>query len=169
MDDRRKQWLLRQAKELGALDAILISPDTIVVSEWVRWKCQYGCRAYGSRLSCPPFSPAPQQTQRLLQGYQVALLIHGEKAFAIRYILSQLEREAFLEGYHKAFGMGAGPCRLCETCDTRGTCQHPAEARPSMEACGIDVFQTVRHHGFEVQVLKSPRTPGNFFGLLLLE
>jgi len=43
--------------------------------------------------------------------------------------------------------------------------------RPGIEACGIDVFITVRNAGYEVEVLKSPYTYRGItlFGLLLLE
>ncbi|MEM2022595.1 MAG: DUF2284 domain-containing protein [Archaeoglobaceae archaeon] len=41
--------------------------------------------------------------------------------------------------------------------------------RPSMEAAGIDVFQTARNAGYKVKVLASPDEEVQFFGLLLLE
>jgi predicted metal-binding protein len=96
-------------------------------------------------------------------------LVHGERSFSVRYIISQLEKEAFLAGCYKAIGMGAGPCRLCEECAIPNPCRRSTEARPSMEACGIDVFQTVLDSGFDIHVLKNPKEVGNYFGLLLLE
>ncbi|MGV8089123.1 MAG: DUF2284 domain-containing protein [Methanothrix sp.] len=33
-------------------DIRLISTDAIVVADWVRRKCRYGCRAYGKQLGC---------------------------------------------------------------------------------------------------------------------
>jgi hypothetical protein len=38
-----------------------------------------------------------------------------------------------------------------------------------MEACGIDVFATVRKHGFTINVLKSYKAPQHYFGLVLIE
>lgn len=38
-----------------------------------------------------------------------------------------------------------------------------------MEACGIDVFKTVRNAEYDVEVLTSPYEKITFFGLLLLE
>ncbi len=29
-------------------------------------KCKYGCGAYGTRLTCPPYSPTPDETRRML-------------------------------------------------------------------------------------------------------
>ena len=41
----------------------------------------------------------------------------------------ELERELFLSGLYKAFGMGAGPCGLCDTCTFDEGCRHPRQAR----------------------------------------
>jgi predicted metal-binding protein len=66
-------------------------------------------------------------------------------------IISALEREAFKRGYHFALGLTSGPCRLCESCDPKSPCKHPWEARPSMEAVGIDVSKTAENAGFQIQ------------------
>jgi predicted metal-binding protein len=80
-----------------------------------------------------------------------------------------MEREIFLSGHYKALGLGAGPCRLCNTCAFGKGCRHPDEARPAMEACGIDVFATVRKHGFNINVVKTYSDPQHYFGLVLIE
>jgi len=79
-----------------------------------------------------------------------------------------LEREIFLAGFYRVFGMGAGPCILCPTCTTK-ICRHPEEARPSMEACGIDVFATAGENGFPIEVVKDRSSPCNFYGVVLIE
>jgi Predicted metal-binding protein len=38
-------------------------------------------------------------------------------------IIVMLKRNIFLAGYYKAFGLGAGPYRLCEEC-TLKECRH---------------------------------------------
>jgi len=65
-------------------------------------------------------------------------------------------------------GMGAGPCRLCNDCNLKGACRHREMARPSMEACGIDVFTTARNNGFKIETLDSTRCRANYFGLVLI-
>ena len=149
---------VKRAIELGAAAAKVISPRDVFTAEWVRRKCQYGCGGYGRRLTCPPYSPTPQEARRMLDEYEVA----------IQEIIAQ-EREAFLSGYYKAFGMGAGPCRLCDVCDLEGGCKHPDKARPAMEACGIDVFKTARKAGFPIQVVRDYSCSQNYYGLLLLD
>jgi predicted metal-binding protein len=111
-------YFARLARELGADRAKVIRASSVVTAEWVRWKCQFGCPGYGKRLTCPPYSPTPEQTKCLLADYRQAVLMcaDGDRHEQITSIAVRLEREAFLSGYYKAFGMGAGPCRLCERC-----------------------------------------------------
>ncbi|MEI6632038.1 MAG: DUF2284 domain-containing protein, partial [bacterium] len=45
----------------------------------------------------------------------------------------------------------------------------PEEARPAMEACGVDVYQTARNNGFKIEVVKSLRDKANYFGVVLIE
>ncbi len=161
--------LIRQALDNGAEEAAIIPVKKVVVSSWVQWKCQYGCEDYGKSLTCPPYSPSCEQTLKVLQEFSEALLIRAGQSFLIRYLAYFLEREAFLTGYYKAFGMGAGPCRLCESCDVHSPCKRPKEARPSVEACGIDVFATVRQNGFSIEPLKNDNQNQQSFGLILLE
>lgn len=161
---------IRRACELGAKETKLITPQQIFTAEWVRRKCQYGCDGYGERLTCPPYSPTPQETRRMLDEYETAILIHcpSKEWTDMKSIVYTLEREAFLAGYYKAFGMGAGPCYLCEKCNVEKGCKNAEEARPSMEACGIDVYQTARTAGFPIEVVRDHTCSQNYYGLLLL-
>jgi len=161
---------VKNAVKLGALDAKLISADTIVTAAWVRLKCRYGCGVYGHCLTCPPHSPTPQQTASVLEGYERALLVHGDDHVQVTRIVAKIERQAFLNGYYKAFAMGCGPCGLCGECNLDDKeCLHPGEARPAMEACGIDVFQTARNNGFELEVARTRSSAQNYYGVILLE
>lgn len=191
---------------LGSLKEIhqdirLISTEIVVVGEWVRWKCRYGCRAYGKHLCCPPYAPEPEETRRLLEDYDFAVLarfsptptpgyeprrLHHylwDSLTSLHKTIFELERQAFLMGCYKAFGMGAMPCTFCETCVAeekiaRGEAPAPADAvlcrhkemmRPSLEACGIDVFATLRNAGYDLKVLRSYQERFSLFGMVLLD
>lgn len=158
---------IRRLKELGAIEAKVIPAKTIIAAEWVRMKCQFGCDGFGQSLTCPPYSPTPELTRRMLTFYKHALLVHGDEYTNIHTLIPKLEREIFLDGYFKAFGMGVGPCQLCEKCAK--FCRHPDETRPSLEACGIDVYTTVRFNGFPIKVLKTQNCKGNYYGIVLIE
>jgi predicted metal-binding protein len=189
--------------ELRAIheDLRLIPAEIIVVSDWVRLKCRYGCENYGKRLGCPPFSPTPEETRAVLSEYRHAVLArfrvapdpkiaakHGNRALSssavkMQKTMAELERAAFLAGCYKAFGMSAMPCSLCETCVIEEMhkkdqavfpldsikCKNKEIMRPSMEACGIDVFKTLINAGYKPQVLKNTRENVELFGLMLLD
>ncbi|RCV64620.1 putative metal-binding protein [Methanophagales archaeon] len=190
--------LLQELGEIHA-DFRLIPTAEIAVAEWVRWKCEYGCRAYGKHLTCPPYTPRPDETSKLLSCYEQALIVrfrdvHPDMKVPHTHIhhylwdailmmhgtMFELERHAFLAGYYKAFAMAALPCSFCRDClperenfaldhASKRFCEHQDKARPSMEACGIDVFKTVRAVGYEIDVRTSPEDRITFFGLLLID
>jgi predicted metal-binding protein len=162
----------------GMTKAKIINTENIVVANWVRLKCQYGCGGYSKRLTCPPYSPVPEYTQKMVTEYSKALLMQIENippkiedkvSQKLKRIVADLEREIFLDGYYKAFGMTSGPCRLCRTCNLGKPCKYPYEARPSMEACGIDVYQTVRNAGFKLEVVETEDSCCTYNGLILVD
>ncbi len=159
----------RRAVEMGAVGAKIISPEKVFTAAWVRWKCRFGCGAFGSSRLCPPHSPTPAETRAVLDGYRRAVLIHADEKLDMRRTVAALEREAFLAGFYKAFGFACGPCGLCKECAFEKGCRHAELARPAMEACGIDVFRTARAAGFPIEVVKDYNERQNYYGLLLLE
>jgi len=156
------------AVRLGAKRAVLVRPADVVTGGWVRWKCQFGCGGFGSSRMCPPHTPTPEQTRRLLDEYKHAILFEAALGMS-KKIAVKLERAVFLAGHYKALGLGAGPCPLCATCAFEKGCRHPQQARPAMEACGIEVYATARRHGFTINVVRSRRDPQHYFGLVLIE
>jgi len=159
------------AIKLGARDSKIIDVRSVKTAAWVRYKCQFGCSGFGESLTCPPYSPTPEQTQKILDCYKKAILIHrrSEDVVNMSEVVVQSEKEAFLAGYYKALGMGSGPCMLCAQCNLKGRCRHSENTRPSMEACGIDVFATARNNGFMIETLDSTKRKGDYFGLVLIE
>jgi predicted metal-binding protein len=160
----------------GASYCKVIPASKVVTSEWVRLKCQFGCDAYGKRRTCPPLSPSPFVTRRMLKDFSGAIFV----AFRVpdggverrlrrkgRRLLASLERELFLDGYYSAFAMGFGPCNICPSCDLSADCKYPEIARPSMEACGIDVYATARGAGFPLRVVRTYEEGCSLCGLVL--
>jgi len=43
------------------------------------------------------------------------------------------------------------------------------QARPSMESCGIDVFQTARNNGFYIDTLRDKSETQNNYCLMLVD
>jgi predicted metal-binding protein len=174
----------RKARELGASSTQLISTKDIYAEHWVRQKCQYGCSRYAKRFTCPPYSPTPEETSKILPEYRQALLVHfadvrDEKRPVVHEIMFNLEREAFLNGLYKAFAYAAGPCRLCANCVaeeiqgpneySKKECKFPEKARPSLEAAGVNVFRTASKAGYPIRVIRQKGDCFTLFGLLLLD
>ena len=169
---RRSTFTAKQLRQMaisaGAIAAKVISPATVQTAQWVRWKCRFGCGCWGSSLVCPPHSPPPDDTRAMLDEFKRAVLFESGPADT-KQIAVAVERELFLAGCYKAIGLGAGPCCLCDACAFEAGCRHADEARPAMEACGIDVFATVRKHGFTVEVARTTRDAQHYFGLVLVD
>lgn len=171
------QTFCDEAKEAGALDAVIVSPSKqVFTAAWVRFRCQFGCSEYGQCLTCPPHSPTAETTRKILDEYAAGILLHSDDWQRVRKIGRELERNAFLAGYYKALVFLCGPCWICKTCvavkPKRGVvapCRHPDKARPAMEASGIDVFATARAAGLPIEVVESRRCPQNYYSLVLIE
>ena len=164
-----EDWLYT-ARAVGFSDARLISPDQVTVAAWAQMKCRFGCGGYGEGLQCPPYSMTYAELRPLLASYSRALMVQGSppgKEFHKK--LLELEKRAFLAGFHKALVFGAGPCPVCKTCSVEEGCRSPRLARPAMEACGIDVYETARNAGFQVRPVTEKYDYVKYFGLLLME
>ncbi len=100
-------YLLQRALELGAEKAKIIDTDTIVVAEWVRWKCQYGCPLFEKDPFHPPCAPDAASTKKVLKEYVKAILLNGPNGQTLTEAAVRLEGEAYQRGYYKAFALTA--------------------------------------------------------------
>ena len=84
-------------------------------------------------------------------------------------IVHKVEARAFSQGYRFAAGFIAGSCKLCPKCvavDSCGPCRNPYRARPSMEAMGIDAYQTAKNAGLPFDIPTKDKIVWN--GLVLI-
>jgi predicted metal-binding protein len=167
-DKKQYSSYIKIALEKGAVEAKIIPAPSIKTAAWTRLRCQYGCSNYGTNLCCPPFSPTAEETQKVINDYSYALLVKFKSITNAKKTAPEIEKALFLDGRYKAFSFKGGSCGLCEKCNLK-TCVNPTQARPSMEGAGIDVYETVRRNGFDINVLKNKESQGNFFGLILIE
>jgi predicted metal-binding protein len=93
--------------------------------------------------------------------------------FKLHDIVMAIEREAHNRGYFFAAGYVASTCYLCYNpskhtayCDTSSPCKHPYEARPSMEASGMDVFSTYMNAGLRLKMASPDKF--SWSGLVLI-
>jgi predicted metal-binding protein len=168
-------------REKGCEDYRWIDAASIVVAQWVRMKCRFGCEDYGRTAACPPHNPPVDECREFIGEYTSAVVFRFEKRLddpekrhvwtaELNATLLEIERGAFLAGSEKAFVMGTSSCHICDECPgTPETCLHPESARPSAEGLGVDVFSTVRACGYPIEVLTSRDQTMNRYAILLVE
>lgn len=165
----------------GIIDFKWINSKDIVVAQWVRFRCMYGCPSYGRCGTCPPNVPSIEECTKMISEYNDAAVFHftkqvdkpeDRKPWSKEMVLKLLkvEREVFLKGYYKTLLIPFDNCELCETCTGKRTdCKNPKMARANADALGIDVFSTVRSIGYPIKVLKEYNETMNRYAFLLIE
>jgi predicted metal-binding protein len=172
--------LVERGLAAGAGAATLLRPEQVVTAEWVRWKCLYGCPEAGLCVTCPPHSPAPEQTRRLLDEYATILFLRFDvqpdaaewtrpAAWVLERVL-RLERDLFLSGCHKAFAIvGGRSCDREAVCGSPDTCSSRDRLRPGPAGCGIDIFATSANAGWPLRVVAAQGEPYHRYALVLVE
>jgi predicted metal-binding protein len=160
----KRQTLDAIFKEKGYTDYKWIDPKKIIVSQWVRMKCKFGCSEYGVGGACPPNTPSVAECEQFFNEYSDAAILHFEATMdkpedrhawsrRINAELVKLEREVFLAGYERAFMLFMDSCTFCKECTgDRQTCKEPRMSRPAPEAMAMDVYSTVKQFGFPINV-----------------
>lgn len=158
-----------------------MDPKKIVVSQWVRMKCLFGCDEYGKTCCCPPNVPPVSECERFFREYGTGVIFHFSKKVekpedrhdwskTVNLKLSKLERAVFLHGCEKAFLLFMDSCCICKKCvSAREKCKNPVIARPSPEAMAVDVFSTVRQYGFSIEVRSEYSQAMDRYAFLLIE
>lgn len=164
-----EMWM-EKAKECGFTHTGPLDPSTLKVMEMVRETCASGkCRAYGHNWTCPPQCGTLEECAARMQKYERGILLQtvGElkKTIDTRgYMETEKNHNAALrkfakeirEVYPEALCLGAGGCRICETCAYPDPCRFPGQGISSMEAYGLFVTQVCRDNG--LQYYYGPKT-----------
>lgn len=178
-DTREKLEALFQSN--GYSDFKWMDPREVVVAQWVRMKCTFGCDEYGKSCCCPPNTPTVPECERFFREYRTGVIFRFRKTVdkpedrhqwskGVNMKLSRLERDVFLAGFEKTFMLFMDSCTFCETCTADPPqCPHPQIARPAPEAMAVDVFSTVKKYGYPIQVKTGYEQEMNRFAFLLVE
>jgi predicted metal-binding protein len=181
LDVQSREVLETLFERRGYADYRWIDPKEVVVAQWVRMKCTFGCDSYGRNAACPPNTPTVDQCRCFFDEYEAGVILHFSRAVEqpedrydwtreVNKRLLELERAVFMLGYEKAFLLFMDCCRLCAECaGTREACKQPVAARPSPEGMAVDVFSTVRRYGYPIEVLTAYDQPMNRYAFLLIQ
>ncbi len=164
------QEVIQEALDLGCTRAKVIQTQSIALAHWVKLQCQYGCPHFGKSLTCPPYSPTPDEMAEVLVDYHKALLIDTGENGQAQDIVVQLENKFKSRGFFKAFALCSKPCNLCNPCTIESHCRYPEKARPTLKACGINVHQTVFNNDWgELEPETAPCSENHSIALVLLD
>jgi predicted metal-binding protein len=167
-------------KDTGFTDFKWIDPKQIVVAQWVRMKCMFGCPNYGRKAACPPQTPSVTECERFFREYQAAVVLHLRIRFdhpkerypwykEMTLKTADLERKVFMAGFEKAFVLSFSGCTLCQECKVeRSLCKQPQLARPAPEAMAVDVYSTVKSLGFPIAVRTEYAQEMDRYALLMI-
>ena len=116
----------------------------------------------------PPFTSDAGEMSEVLMEYENALLINASPETNAIEIVVQLEKILKDKGYNKALALSAMPCDLCDPCTITTNCQFPEKARPTLQACGIDINETIHNNGWNDLGQQAPCTPTHAIGIVLI-
>jgi predicted metal-binding protein len=129
-----------------------LDPTTFKVLPEVRDMCAAEkCRSYGGSWSCPPACGSLEYFTQLFSHYssgyvfQTVGTMEDDYDYESMVNTDKLHNQRFKEFAEKIGDqcdrillLGAGTCRLCETCTYPDEpCRHPELMHPSMEATGL--------------------------------
>ena len=164
----------------GFVDYKWMKANEIVVSQWVRVKCLFGCSDYGLG-ACPPNTSTVSECEKFFGEYKHGLIISLKK-FADKNAypsdwsremtskLLNIERDIFLLGHPKVFLLNQTCCSLCSDCSgNRLDCKDKKNSRPSPESFAVDVYQTVKNAGLSINVVADNPAEMNRIAIILIE
>ena len=160
---------IQMAKELGMLNAVLISPPDIFFDIRAVLKCRWGCEDFSLQsVKCQVRDTNFHERVEMVSRYNNILLLHSHSARELSVAVLEVERRAFLDGHYFAFGIRY--CMLCKECAVQlgKPCPTPNKIRPCDQVFGIDVYQTARHQGLPCQVLQDKNDIQNRYGFVLI-
>ncbi len=131
----------------------------------------FGCGDWGHAHTCPsrPGAPSVFEYEKILRHYEYGIIIHSHDKRLSQEISYEIERRAYLDGFHFAFSMS--DCALCKECAgfSGEPCRFPKKARPAFHSVGIDAFTTAKNLGLPICPLKSEDEEQNWYAFVFIE
>jgi len=149
-----QKWLEALSKKCGFTHFAVLDVSTLEFMQDIRDMCNADqCRNYNKSWSCPPACSSLEDMRETVKKYSYGLLVQTvgelEDSYDWEGIMDTSARHkenfALMRGeldkvLDAVLAMGAGTCRLCETCTYPDSpCRFPDKMEVSMEASGLFV------------------------------
>lgn len=155
-----QQKLIDMAYRAGINQAVIIPADAIVLNAAFRDTCQANaCGKYGRCWMCPPDIGDIETLMSAVRHFQYGLLyqtigiledsydVEGMDEAAKAHVHAGLDLDELLSvSLPERLHLSCGGCRICDRCSKADglPCRFPELALSSMEAYGIDVYNTCK-------------------------
>lgn len=153
--------LIQTILDCGFDHAAPVDPAALRARTEVRDMCAADkCHVYGKNWTCPPNCGTLEECEERMHSYSHGILAQttgrlkrsidwrGTVAAEQRHMNSfRNAADEIRRLYPKALCLGAGGCRLCETCAYPEPCRFPECAYASMEGYGLFVTEVCRANG----------------------
>jgi predicted metal-binding protein len=161
---------IQLAKELGMVNAMIISPEDIFFDIRAILKCRWGCEDFFQEsIRCHTRDTTYEERVEMIKKYEHILLAHSHDPKTLSEAVLEIERAAFLDGHYFAFAIRT--CNLCDVCAVKegNPCPTPEWVRPCDQSFGIDVYKTARNLGLPCNVLQNKKDIENRYGFVLID
>jgi predicted metal-binding protein len=143
------------ALKCGFTSVRLIDPQKIKTYDDVRAACAADkCGYYGKNWACPPACGTLEDCDTKIRRYESGLVMQTTGILANKFDWNEMLHlgkehsehiaafsEAALADHPQSFVLGAGGCRICESCAYPAPCRFPQKMTCSMEAYGMLVSE----------------------------
>jgi predicted metal-binding protein len=119
------------------------------------------CKRYGA-TQCPPNIPNITYYRSLLPSYKNVIIVFErfeiqgdwkeqgrESSLKVHTYLLKKQAQLLNEGHCLSIILGAGSCKLCQTCII--PCRQPDKAIVPLEGCGINVVNLMKNFNIEIK------------------
>jgi len=156
--------LAETAKECGFTNYAELEISTLEFLQEIRDMCNpKQCRNYNNSWSCPPACASLDEMRERVKTYTTGILVQtvGELEDSMDWDSIMETGARHKENFGKMritlnekhpllLAMGAGACKICETCTyPDNPCRFPERMEVSMEACGLFVSKVCKDNNLE--------------------
>jgi predicted metal-binding protein len=171
--------VLQNPASMNFTEIRFIYSAQIIVGAAIRQRCQYACSLAHQSILSPPLTPGAQDTRRTLDEYRYGLIVRRKAPLIDREFrdvwrefsdnMLEFEHESFIRGYPKAFVPAVGACLFGHNDDRLRPCDYPHKSRPTFEAIGVNLGETLDMIGWESHIIRDDHDPFQMFSVLMLE